>query len=89
MVGPVVTGAAMDWFGPHALFVVIAICFAAYSGHAAWRISRREQPSEDMRSDFLPMAALPDLTPQTAELDPRSDPAWGEQSAEEEENAAS
>ena len=86
MVGPVVTGVAMDWFGPHALFVVIAICFAAYSGHAAWRISRREQPSEDMRSDFLPMAALPDLTPQTAELDPRSDPAWGEQSAEEEES---
>jgi MFS family permease len=85
MVGPVVTGVAMDWFGPHALFVVIAICFAAYSGHAAWRISRREQPSEDMRSDFLPMAALPDLTPQTAELDPRSDPAWGEQSSEEEE----
>jgi hypothetical protein len=81
----VVTGVAMDWFGPHALFVVIAICFAAYSGHAAWRISRREQPSEDMRSDFLPMAALPDLTPQTAELDPRSDPAWGEQSSEEEE----
>ncbi|MEM5494032.1 MFS transporter [Hoeflea sp. AS16] len=85
MIGPLITGGAMDWFGPHALFVVIAICFAAYSGHAAWRISRREQPSEEMRSNFLPMAAMPDLTPQTAELDPRSDPAWGEQSDEEEE----
>ncbi|WP_417417493.1 MFS transporter [Hoeflea sp.] len=88
MIGPLITGGAMDWFGPHALFVVIAICFAAYSGHAAWRISRREQPSEEMRSDFLPMAAMPDLTPQTAELDPRSDPAWGEQTDEEEDESA-
>jgi len=83
MIGPLVTGAAMDRFGPSALFAVIAICFAAYSGHAAWRISRREQPSEEMRSDFLPMAAMPDLTPQSAELDPRSDPAYGEHSDED------
>ncbi|KGF66965.1 MFS transporter [Hoeflea sp. BAL378] len=83
MVGPLITGAAMDRFGPHALFVTIALSFAAYSAHAAWRISRREQPSEEMRSDFLPMAALPDLTPQTAELDPRSDPAYGEETEEE------
>ncbi|MBC7279875.1 MFS transporter [Hoeflea sp.] len=83
MVGPLITGAAMDWFGPHALFAAIAICFAAYSAHAAWRISRREQPSEEMRSDFLPMAAMPDLTPQSAELDPRSDPGYGEDTAED------
>ncbi|AKI01181.1 arabinose efflux permease family protein [Hoeflea sp. IMCC20628] len=80
MIGPLITGAAMDWFGPHALFAVIALCFAAYSAHAAWRISRREQAPEEMRSDFLPMAAMPDQTPQSAELDPRSDPGYGEQS---------
>ena len=87
MIGPMVTGVAMDWFGPGALFGVIALCFAAYSGYAAWRISQRAQPSEDMRSDFLPMAALPDLTPQTSELDPRSDPSWGEQSSDDDEVA--
>jgi MFS family permease len=84
MVGPIVTGVAMDWFGPHALFAVIAISFALYSGHAAWRISRREQPSEEMRSDFLAMAAMPDLTPQSAELDPRSDPSYYEEESMEE-----
>ncbi|OCW55798.1 MFS transporter [Hoeflea olei] len=88
MLGPLITGAAMDWFGPRALFVTIALCFAIYSAHAAWRISRREQPSAEMRSDFLPMAALPDLTPQTAELDPRSDPAWGTDEEEAEEEVA-
>lgn len=87
MIGPLVTGAAMDWFGPHALFAVIALCFAAYAAHAAWRISRRQQPSEDMRSDFLPMAAMPGQTPQSAELDPRSDPAYGEQSDEDDPTA--
>ena len=88
MIGPLITGAAMDSFGPHALFAVIAICFAAYSAHAAWRISRREQAPEEMRSDFLPMAAMPDQTPQSAELDPRSDPAYGEQSDEDENESA-
>jgi len=83
MIGPLITGAAMDSFGPHALFAVIALCFAAYSAHAAWRISRREQAPEETRSDFLAMAAMPDQTPQSAELDPRSDPAWGEDTGEE------
>jgi hypothetical protein len=87
MIGPLITGAAMDWFGPHALFAVIALCFAAYSAHAAWRISRREQAPEEMRSDFLPMAAMPDQTPQSAELDPRSDPAYGDQSEMEDSDA--
>lgn len=88
MVGPLITGVAMDWFGPHALFAAIAVFFAAYAGHAAWRISRRDQAPEETRSDFLAMAALPDLTPQSAELDPRSDPSWGEQSEEDEEESA-
>jgi len=85
MIGPMVTGLVMDWFGPHALFAAIAVFFAIYAAHAAWRISRREQPPEETRSDFLAMAALPDLTPQSAELDPRSDPNWGEQPDEDED----
>jgi len=31
---------------------------------------------------------LPDLTPQSAELDPRSDPAWGEHADEDESEVA-
>ncbi|MDF1607250.1 MFS transporter [Hoeflea sp. YIM 152468] len=85
MIGPLITGVAMDRFGPHALFVVVALCFAVYAGHAAWRISRRQQAPEETRSDFLAMAVMRDQTPQSAELDPRSDPAYGDHTEEKDE----
>ncbi|WP_417426319.1 MFS transporter [Hoeflea sp.] len=87
MIGPIIIGLAMDGLGPFALFAAMAICFATYSGHAAWRISRREQPSEETRSDFLMMAPMREQTPQTAELDPRSDPAYNDDPEEEPEEA--
>ena len=78
MFGPLIAGAAMDFSGPAAMFVTLLIFFVAYAGYAGWRITRREQLPDDERGEF--QATLPgqETTPQTLELDPRSDPEWGQ-----------
>ena len=80
MVGPLMTGLVMDITGPGGFFATLAVGFLAYSAYAAWRITRREMPDEAERTEFQVMAPMRDQTPQTAELDPRSDPAYGEDS---------
>jgi MFS family permease len=75
MIGPLVTGAAMDGAGPSALFVVMAGAFALYSGYAYYRTTRRAKPSEDDRVDFRAIPIGKVQTPQTYELDPRVDVA--------------
>ncbi|WP_349433518.1 MFS transporter [Pararhizobium sp. A13] len=41
--GPLMVGPVMDWFGPPALFVLLAVYFALYAAYAAWRIAQRSQ----------------------------------------------
>lgn len=82
MIGPLATGTVMDLTGPSGFFAAIGITFVAYSGYAAWRITRREKPAEEDRSEFQPMPSVQGQTPQTAELDPRSDPTYGENAEE-------
>lgn len=73
MAGPVLSGAAMDGFGPWAMFGTMAACFAAYSAYAFYRTTRRPMPRPDERSDFQASAIGRTITPQTYELDPRVD----------------
>lgn len=80
MGGPLLAGLIMDWTGAGGFFAIIGVTFAAYSGYMVWRITRREMPDEADRWDFQAMTPYRDQTPQTAELDPRSDPAYGEES---------
>lgn len=74
MAGPLIAGTAMDIAGPSGLFATMGIAFAVYAVYATWRMARREMPPEETRSDFQAMAPAREHTPQTAELDPRSDP---------------
>ncbi|MBA70101.1 MAG: MFS transporter [Rhizobiales bacterium] len=78
MFGPLIAGAAMDYTGPGGFFVSLFVFFVAYALYAGWRIPRREEMPEDERGEF--QATLPgqETTPQTLELDPRSDPEWGQ-----------
>ena len=80
MAGPLMTGLVMDFVGRSGFFATLAVGFLAYSAYAAWRITRREMPDETDRTEFQVMAPMREQTPQTAELDPRSDPAYGEDS---------
>lgn len=74
MSGPLIAGTAMDISGPSGLFATMGVGFVAYSLYATWRMTRREMPPEETRTGFQAMAPVREHTPQTAELDPRSDP---------------
>lgn len=89
MFGPLIAGAAMDYSGPGGFFASMLVFFVVYAAYAAWRITRREQLADDERGEF--QATLPgqETTPQTLELDPRSDPEWGQSESGEEDEPAS
>ncbi len=78
MIGPLSAGAVMEFAGAWGIFAALGVTFAAYAGYSGWRITRREMPDEAERSEFQVMASMREQTPQTAELDPRSDPAYGD-----------
>jgi MFS family permease len=73
MIGPLVTGAAMDALGPWALFATIATAFGLYSAYAFYRTTKRAKPADEARSDFRAIPIGKGQTPQTVELDPRVD----------------
>ena len=80
MIGPQLGGRLMDATGPSGLFMALAASFAAYGGYAFWRTRRRQARPAEARPDFqvLPLPAV--QTPETYQLDPRSD-----ETAEEDE----
>ncbi len=47
ILGPLVTGQAMDMAGPQAFWAVLAALFAAIAGFTAWRMTRRPAPEGD------------------------------------------
>ncbi|PWW02250.1 putative MFS family arabinose efflux permease [Hoeflea marina] len=81
MSGPLLAGTAMDIVGPWGLFATMGAGFLCYALYAAWRMTRRTKPPEETRSEFRAMAPAREHTPQTAELDPRSDPETPEPAA--------
>ena len=73
-IGPLVAGRFMTWFGPNGLFVFTVGAHVLYAGFALWRITQRGDVAMEEQDDFhaLPVATV--ATPQTFELDRRSDP---------------
>lgn len=73
MIGPVLSGFLIDGLGPGGFFLSLALPFAVFGGHAAWRITQREAaPAEEM-TDYNYMPSTRSQTPETFNLDPRSE----------------
>lgn len=73
MVGPVASGFLMEAIGPGGFFVALAIAFAIFGGYAGWRITQRAAvPTEDM-TDYTYVPMNRSQTPETVNLDPRSE----------------
>lgn len=81
MLGPLLSGVAMDRFGSSSLFAVIGLTLALYGAYAYYRTFRRQQASEEERTDFQAMPLTRTQTPQTYELDPRGDFAAEDENA--------
>jgi MFS family permease len=54
--GPVVTGVAMERFGPQAFFLLFAIPLFMLAAYAIWRMTRRPAISSDDTGVFAPMS---------------------------------
>jgi MFS family permease len=78
IIGPTIGGPVMTHFGPHALFVVTAIAHALLVAYAIFRSRLRAALPPEERENFAhahgPLATMT-ATPQSANLDPRSDRA--------------
>lgn len=74
MIGPLITGAAMEWFGNNALFQMIGLSHLFLAIHMTYRIMRREAPDSEDSMDYQvgPVATV-GLSTETFSLDPRSD----------------
>lgn len=74
MIGPQISGRLMDAIGSFGLFVTLAICFGCYGAHAFWRIKRRARPAiSDQKTEFKYQPAQEMDTPESYQMDPRSD----------------
>ncbi|MEM1375931.1 MAG: MFS transporter [Pseudomonadota bacterium] len=79
MIGPVLAGWFMNTIGAQGFFVAMGLSYAIFGGYAGWRITQRDAaPTEDM-TDFTYMPGTRSQTPETMNLDPRSEE--GEMSA--------
>ena len=73
MIGPLITGLAMEWFGNNALFQIIGLSHLILAVHMTYRITRRERPVEDvMDYQYGPIAGY-GYSAETYALDPRAD----------------
>jgi MFS family permease len=73
MIGPLVTGPAMEWFGNNALFQIIGLSHLLLALHMGYRTTRRVAAVDDvMDYQVVPVATM-GLSTETYSLDPRSD----------------
>lgn len=74
MIGPLLTGPAMQWFGNNALFQMIGLSHLLLAIHMSYRITRREAPDAEESMDYQvgPVATV-GFSTETFALDPRSD----------------
>ncbi|MBB2970169.1 MFS transporter [Mesorhizobium sp. RMAD-H1] len=76
MTGPQVAGRLMDAVGPSGFFITMAVCFTIYGAHAFWRIQRRSLSiAADQKTEFQFQSPEKQPTPETLQLDPRSEAA--------------
>jgi len=73
MAGPQLGGRMMESLGPGGFFLAMALSYAAYGSYAFWRTFRRDAPAPEERDDFQPLPVNIAHTPETAQLDPRSE----------------
>lgn len=74
VIGPQIAARMMESFGKTGMPVTLIICFAAYGLHALWRISLRERPAiSDQKTEFKYQATKNINTPESYQMDPRSD----------------
>ncbi|MEM9329995.1 MAG: MFS transporter [Pseudomonadota bacterium] len=73
MIGPLITGPAMEWFGTGALFQMIGLSHLLLATHMTYRIMRREAPVDDVMDYQVGPIATVGLSTETFALDPRSD----------------
>ena len=73
MIGPIVTGTAMEYLGNGALFQMIGLSHLLLAAHMTYRIMRREAPAEDLMDYQVGPVATVGMSTETFALDPRSD----------------
>lgn len=73
MIGPVLSGFLIVGLGPGGFFLSLAIAFGLFGGYAAWRITQREAVPADEMTDYTYMPSTRSQTPETFNLDPRSE----------------
>lgn len=73
MAGPQFGGRLMEYAGPRGFFIAMAVTYAAYGAYALWRSTRREAIRPEERPDFHAIPVAVAHTPETAQLDPRSE----------------
>ena len=81
ILGPLVTGWAMQWFGPFAFWSVLATTFGAIALYALYRMTQRSTPPVDETESYL--GVLPTASPSTVE----AAGAWVAEQAEAERDA--
>lgn len=90
MIGPAVAAYAMEHWIPEALFAFTAAVHAAVVAYTLFRMTRRASPSLADRETFHGLPLPKTVTPESAALDPRSEPPSlpdpGEPPAPPEEN---
>lgn len=74
IIGPQLAAHMMENFGKQGMPLTLLACFAAYGLHALWRISLRERPAiSDLKTEFKYQATKNINTPESYQMDPRSD----------------
>ena len=79
VIGPALSGPLMDLLGASGFFVTMAVAYAVYGLHALWRIRRYERPAvSDQKTEFKIYTPDGQPTPETMQLDPRSEATPGQ-----------
>lgn len=74
MIGPLLSGPLMDWFGAYGFFITMAGAYAFYGLHAWLRIMQRARPAiSDQKTEFKAQHTTAVPTPESMQLDPRSE----------------
>ncbi|OYR19574.1 MFS transporter [Brucella thiophenivorans] len=79
VIGPALAGPLMDMMGASGFFVIMAVAYSIYGLHALWRIRRFERPAvSDQKTEFKIYTPDGQPTPETMQLDPRSEASPGQ-----------
>ena len=84
MVGPLFTAQMMNLVGPSGVFMTTTLAHFGFGSYALYRTFRRSRVTEEERTDFQTLGITRTQTPETYNLDPRSD----EMSDDEEEEVS-